>query len=295
MSIAIIGPGGFIGEHLCRWLQERGHAITRHSSKNGTGINPVSGLMPESFALPDETSAVVYMSQSPYTNAQTDDYPHAFNVNALSAHRVATIAAQRRVRRFVFVSSANVYAPSFDPMSERHPCAPDGLYAATKLCGEMMARAACGERTSFTALRLFGVYGPGQRTRLMSMLRDRIEAGVAVTLQAGPGGARDGGLRMSWLRVDDACAAIERAALHESSDLPVAINVAGPRAYSLRETAEIIGQQMGIKPVFKETSMQRARDFIADLWLAGAYLGAPFRDLDGRATPARRHSGEIAA
>lgn len=280
MSIAIVGPGGFIGTRLCAHLESRGIAYTTHSSRDGTGIASTTGLWQRRNYVAPGTQALVYLAQSPYTNSQATDYPHAFNVNALSAQEVALEAAARRVRRFVYVSAANVYAPAFGPLCEQgSPCGPDSLYAATKLCGEMLARATCGDRTDFTALRLFGVYGPGQTTRLMALLRDRVATGAPVSVQRGQDGQRDGGLRMSWVHVDDVCAAIEHAALHLCSDLPDAINVAGPGAYSITSTAELLGRELGRKPVFEDTGTRRGRDFIADTRLQDIYLGGPFRDL----------------
>lgn len=280
MSIAIIGPGGFIGTHLCRWLDEKGAAYTRHSSREGTGIEPVSGLLPESFKYPAGTTAVVYMAQSPYHNAQIDDYPHAINVNALSAERAADLAGLYRVPVFVYVSAANVYAPTFEPCGEYDTCEPDGLYAASKLCGEMLTAYACNTgstKTRYCALRLFGVYGPGQQKRLMSLLWDRVESGEPITMQYGEGGRHDGGLKMSWVYVDDVCAAIEHAA---AGHVAGPVNVAGPRAYSLHETAEAIGAAIGKHPVYEHAGTRRKRDFIADTATMRRVFPFEFRDLN---------------
>ena len=83
-------------------------------------------------------------------------------VNASGTLTVLLAAKEESVRRFVYVSSSEVYGTArFVPMSENHPTFPMTVYGASKLAGECYARAfyeTYGYAT--VVVRPFNAYGP---------------------------------------------------------------------------------------------------------------------------------------
>jgi UDP-glucose 4-epimerase len=83
-------------------------------------------------------------------------------VNATATLDLLMLARSLRVRRFVCVSSSEVYGTArHTPMSEEHPTYPNTVYGASKLAGECYTRSFCqayGYPT--TVVRPFNTYGP---------------------------------------------------------------------------------------------------------------------------------------
>jgi UDP-glucose 4-epimerase len=84
------------------------------------------------------------------------------DVNATATLGLLELAAHAGIRRFVHVSSSEVYGPAVRaPMDEDHPTRPTTVYGAAKLAGESYARAlhATG-RLQVVIVRPFNAYGP---------------------------------------------------------------------------------------------------------------------------------------
>jgi UDP-glucose 4-epimerase len=80
-------------------------------------------------------------------------------VNALEA------ACRNDIERFVMISSSEVYGDSDTfPLKEDHTPAPVSIYGVSKLAAEAYCLAFHAQRKlKTTCLRMFNVYGPGQR------------------------------------------------------------------------------------------------------------------------------------
>jgi len=107
---------------------------------------------------------------------------------ALTCSLIAALA-ERPPRRFIHIGSCSEYAPIEAParLDEDHPLDPPSLYGAAKasawLCGRTLA-ARLG--VPLVALRLFGVYGPGEApSRLVPYLLSRLRAGEVPALTGG--------------------------------------------------------------------------------------------------------------
>ncbi|MBI5719983.1 MAG: aminotransferase class I/II-fold pyridoxal phosphate-dependent enzyme [Burkholderiales bacterium] len=84
-------------------------------------------------------------------------------VNATGSLVLACAARAAGVRRFVHVSSSEVYGSATRvPMTEDHPCAPSTVYGAGKLAGEALVRALhASAGLPAVIVRPFNAYGPG--------------------------------------------------------------------------------------------------------------------------------------
>lgn len=262
MKVLVIGSHGYMGGHLMRGLAIEGMEPEGASTSDGSGIEPVSGLLPESFQINEDVSVVIYVAQSPYYRQMPDKASHVFAVNSLSPVRAAVAARRAGVRRFIYVSTGTVYAPSFLPLAETAPLRRDNLYAMSKLHGEE-ALSLFRQYMDVVVVRPFGIYGPGQKGRMVPNLISSVRRGAPIDLQPKSDDPDDdGGLRISLCHIDDAVNVLIGIA---KTGGPAYLNLAGVEAMSIREMALIIGQMLGRTPNFSITSNPRDSDLIADI------------------------------
>jgi nucleoside-diphosphate-sugar epimerase len=202
--------------------------------------------------LPAQADAVLHMAQA-YA-AFPDAAAEIFEVNAGSTQRLAEYARHAGVRRFVLTSSGSVYRPSSKPLRESAPTRPSVYHPATKLMAETTLQY-YGPWFSIGILRLFAPYGPGQKNRLIPRMIESVRSGQAITL------SRGGEPRINPIYIDD-LVTIVRQSLHD--DASYTVNVAGPRALSMRQLAELIGRGVGRHPRFVRRDGAVAGDLIAD-------------------------------
>lgn len=262
----IIGAGGFIGRHLGRAHAALGHAVIGLDAARdvdaGFPVAEFDVLGPVDAPIPAACDVVYYLAQSPHYRDFPEHAEHLFAVNALGALRAATTAARAGARRFVYASTGNVYAPTFEPMQEGDAVRRDDAYALSKLAGEEMV--AVVPDIEVTRVRLFGVFGPGQRAGLVPAIAERVAANEPVTLAAHPHVADDdGGLRISLTCVDDVIQMLT-GLVARPDVLPGVVNLAAPEAASVREIATAIGDTLGIAASFAPAP-SRQTDFIADV------------------------------
>lgn len=263
MSTLVIGSTGYMGRHLMSALDAAGLPAVGASSSDKTGINPDTGLLPDSFTISVGTSTVVYMAQSPRYR-ESDQSSHVLAVNVVSAVRAAVAARKAGVRRFIYVSTGTVYAPSFEPLAEDARVLGVDWYSLSKIQGEQAVQMFRNDM-EIHVVRPFGVYGPDQSGRLVPNLITSIQAGHPITLQGRQEDPADsGGLRISLCYVGDATRIlmhlIERGG-------PPCLNLAGEQAVSIRTLTTLLGELLGQSPVLTQTSTFRKFDLVADIGL----------------------------
>ena len=273
MKIAVIGARGFIGRRLTPALTRAGHEVVAVTSESS--FDPLSGLL-TSPAVPAPLDAIVYLSQSPRYRDVPRQAAHVWGVNVVSAMIAAEWGRRLGVRQFIYASTGTIYSPSFAAHPETDPLRRDRGYALSKIHAEEALRQFDGDMRVCCA-RCFGVYGPGQRDKLIPNLIASMRAGRAVELQRHPHRADDaGGVRLSMIHVDDAVRAF--MALVDPG-LSGPINIAA-EVLSIRQMAEAIGNASGIAPVFADVAQPREGDVIADTSRLAAIVGGPYKTLE---------------
>lgn len=263
MTTLVIGNTGYMGRHLMAGLAAAGLQAAGASSSDGTGIHPDTGLLPDSFAVAAGTDAVVYMAQSPRYR-DPDQASHVLAVNVVSAVRAAAAARKAGVRRFIYVSTGTVYAPSFDPLAEDAPVRGADWYSLSKIQGEQAVQMFSSDM-DVHIVRPFGIYGPGQTGRLVPNLMASIQEGRTITLQGRRDDPSDAdGLRISLCHVDDATSILLQLIQHGG---PARLNLAGEEAASIRTLATLLGELMQRPPVLAAATALRNFDLVADIGL----------------------------
>jgi UDP-glucose 4-epimerase len=187
-KVVVTGGAGFIGSSLARQLHAAGAAVVVIDSLiNGKRENVAQhqgNVQPHKANVQPDTAdiqleiadirdldrirplvadaAVVYhlaclgVRHSIHAPAQNHE------VNATATLNLLGLARDRGVKRFVYVSSSEVYGTArWTPMSENHPTFPTTVYGAAKLAGECYTRA---YHTTYAyetvVIRPFNAFGP---------------------------------------------------------------------------------------------------------------------------------------
>lgn len=145
-------------------------------------------------------------------------------------------------RRFIHVGSCSEYAPIDAParLREDHPLDPPSLYGAAKasafLCGRLLA-ARLG--VPLVALRLFGVYGPGEApARLVPHLLAKFAAGETPELTGGEQ-VRD------FTFIGDVADALALAAVAPGVEVGEVYNVCSGAPARVRDLVEMVARLVG--------------------------------------------------
>jgi nucleoside-diphosphate-sugar epimerase len=182
MHVFIAGGAGYIGSVLVPTLLERGHRVTvldrlyfgdalaRAQARFGEKLRVVRGdVRAFDRALLTSVDAVVDLSGISNDPSCELDPDLTRSVNVDGARRLAGIAREQGVRRYVFSSSCSVYGHGDGPgLAEASPRRPVSLYARAKAEVEdfllEMGRSSRGE-IDVCALRLATVFGLSPRMR----------------------------------------------------------------------------------------------------------------------------------
>jgi nucleoside-diphosphate-sugar epimerase len=174
--VLVTGASGFIGSAVVEALARDGHAVRaavrRPHLSFPDGVDVVQHRdLAEAFdwqPLVQGVDQVVHLAGIAHTKgAGAAAYDR---INRLATARLATAAAQARVRHFIFISSIRAQTgPAADhALTERDPPAPTDAYGASKLAAEEAVRSS---GVPFTILRPVLVYGPGMKGNLALLAR----------------------------------------------------------------------------------------------------------------------------
>jgi len=217
MTLAITGAGGFIGSNLLERALEQGFGVRAHLGPPDApihappaGVRGVRALIEDPApvrSLVQGADVVIHLAGPPSVAASWRDPVGCVRAHVEGTANVLEACRAGGIRRFVYLSSAEVYAAGQTaPVSEESRVKPRSPYGAAKLAAEHLVDA-YGEGCGMAAciLRLFSVFGPRQRAGVVDEICRRALAGGPVELEA-PGVVRD------FCFVDDVVEAVLRAA-----------------------------------------------------------------------------------
>jgi UDP-glucuronate 4-epimerase len=250
-TVCVTGGLGFVGTRLCHALLDRGRPVRCVDSLVGSyapGTGPAAasalaargaeivhvhaGVESDEFALAG-AEAVIHLAALPGVRTPRP-FATLWRENTRATERLARAAAERGAR-FVLASTSSVYGDAVHlPTPEDAPPSPLGPYARSKLAAERACLTGAREQGADAVIvRLFTVYGPGQRPDMAFARWIRALA----TGQPVPWHARAGTVR-DFTYVDDAVAGL-LAALDRGRSGQV-YNVSGQAPVPLREALAVI-------------------------------------------------------
>lgn len=260
-SALVLGAGGFLGSHLCRYLLEQGWSVTGlardvtapHAVARLRGIADdlrlVEGGAGDEAVLGDllPSTDAVFPLAGRSGAARSMDAP-LLDLASNGASQLALLEAVRRHAphaRTVFPGSRLQYGRvRAVPVREDAPVAPVSVYGVHKALGEsyhLLYARVYGVQTC--SLRISNPYGPGQDRPdeafgVVGTFLATAARGGTISLYGGGHQLRD------YVYVRDLCALLELAVTHPAAVGEV-FNAGGPRPVRLRDMAEAVVDVVG--------------------------------------------------
>ncbi|HSV48137.1 MAG TPA: SDR family oxidoreductase [Ramlibacter sp.] len=195
MKLLVTGVEGYIGCLLAPFLQARGHDIVGLD----TGYYRDGWLFSDRALVPafprtinrdireiepaelQGVDAVVHMAELSNDPLGENDLELTYRINHKASVRLAQLAREAGVQRFVYTSSCSVYgvADGEQPMDERSPMNPQTAYARCKTMVERDVGAMASPTFSPVFLRNATAYGASPRMRFDIVLNNL--CGIAAT------------------------------------------------------------------------------------------------------------------
>jgi nucleoside-diphosphate-sugar epimerase len=173
--ILITGGAGAIGSNLAQTLLERGNEVgviddlsSGYRDLVPDGVRFVEGSITDDKPLAaafDPVPDFVIHAAALFANQNSVEHPQAdLLVNGLGSIKVLERAVEARVQKVVFCSSSCVYGGKEVMRESDTDLAPDTPYAISKWLGERyVCYWANQHKLNAASVRLFNVYGPGER------------------------------------------------------------------------------------------------------------------------------------
>jgi UDP-glucose 4-epimerase len=289
--ILVTGGAGFIGSHLVDELVGRGEAVSvlddfstgrnenlREAQGRGD-VRIVQGSMLDPEALNEAIGGcdrVFHLAVQCVRRSLSKPLEN-HEINATGTLRVLETARRKKLRRFIYCSSSEVYGDAgADLLNERTTsCEPITVYGAAKLAGEHYTRAY--SRTYGVpglVVRPFNAYGPREHDRgdlaeVIPRFVIRVLNGLPPVIFGDGKNARD------FTYVTDVARGLAMAAECDGL-LGRVVNIACGRAITIEQVAQIVlrlCQRTDLKPLMLPARPGDVHFLHADTALAARVLG----------------------
>ena len=259
-KILVTGADGFIGSHLVEMLLLHGHDVRAFCLYNSSGswgwldslpkpmlneLDVVLGDIRDPVCVYNAMKgcdtvyhlaaliAIPYSYQAPSSYVET-------NINGTL--NVVQAARDLGVSRVIHTSTSETYGTAqYVPITEDHPLVAQSPYAATKIGADQLALSYWRSfQTPVSVLRPFNTYGPRQSARaVIPTIISQIASGQTTIKLGSTSPTRD------FNFVSDTCLAFIAVAESEKT-IGLVVNSASKFEISIKDTAELIGDVMGV-------------------------------------------------
>jgi nucleoside-diphosphate-sugar epimerase len=158
LKILITGAKGFIGSNLCLKLETLNIPFIPYSEHHDTwDVNIFDQY------LSDEITHVIHLAAKSFV-PESWEVPEVYvQTNVNSTH--CLLEFSRKINaKFIFLSSYMYGKPHYLPIDENHPTSVLNPYALSKYLSEEVCKFyALNFQVSTCVLRVFNIYGPGQK------------------------------------------------------------------------------------------------------------------------------------
>lgn len=258
----VTGGTGFIGKSLCASLRAKGQTVMTLSSADGDVASA------ETWNRLPPARVVFHLAGRSFVPDSWTRGPDFVHTNVCGTEHALTYCRRHGAR--IVLASAYVYGiPQRLPIRESDPVSPNNPYALTKHLSEQMCEfAAQYQGVVATALRIFNVFGPGQRPEfLIPKVIQQVRSGHEVRLF-------DLAPRRDYVYLSDVVDAFVRA-----GEVTMGFNVLNVGSGTSLSVAEIVDKIQAVArtqlPVASDSVERRQEipDVVADISLAQQVLG----------------------
>jgi nucleoside-diphosphate-sugar epimerase len=256
----VTGAAGFVGSHLSQALLARGHQVIGVDAfvpyyprplkeLNLARLRDQAGFRFQELDLrsadlaplfADKIDALFHLAAQAGLLRSWQEFESYMTCNVLATQRLLEAAAPSKPH-FLHISTSSVYG-RFATGGETSPLEPISPYGITKLAAEHLVQA---YGTSFglpaTILRLFSVYGPGQRPDMgYNIFIDRILKGETITIDG------DGTDSRSNTYVLDVVQGLVRAFEQPAQSVGETFNIGGGEEVTVLQVLEMLQELSGL-------------------------------------------------
>jgi len=299
--VAVTGGAGFIGSALVGVLLDLGASVAVIDDLSSSDAEAIGALLERSpegrlrfvhasilepEGLEDATApaeTIFHLAAVTSVGQSFDEPDRCASVNALGTARVLE-AARGQGASLIYAGSCSAYGGVPTPHREDGPVDPISPYAAAKLAGELETVSwARAYQMSAVSLRLFNVYGPGQRAggayaAAIPAFVDRLRRGEPPVIYG------DGEQERDFVHIVDVVRAFLIAGAASDRLAGRIINIGSGKPISIAELARRIARLSGrpdIEPIHEAARPGDVRRSCADVSKAASSLGfEPQVDLD---------------
>lgn len=176
-KVLVTGGAGFIGSHLSHGLVDLGYHVVILDNLVRGKYDYVKDIVEDKRAtflegdIRNESNVHDAMKGAKFVFHEaavcinySQKYPEeSIHVNIEGSFNVFKAAAEAKVEKLIFASSASVYGnPVYLPMDENHPLNPITPYCVSKISDEYFLKIFSPKGLKYNILRNFNVYGPRQ-------------------------------------------------------------------------------------------------------------------------------------
>lgn len=250
--VLVTGAGGFVGSHLALGLAQLGFEVVasdrEFDNEATTRLAGLERLTCEVSDLDGSLGPIDGVIHGAAITAQPEELAisdfELLEENLQLTLDVLKLAQTRRVKRFIFLSSAGVFDGTQEARLDEtsHPLG-SGSYATAKRMGELATQSLRASGALDTlSVRLGNLYGPDERPRktrprmsLVARLLDEAALTASLTLTT-PEALRE------WTQVQDLAPALARLLEHPAP--PELVHLCAPHIFTDRELAEKLRQHL---------------------------------------------------
>lgn len=251
MKVLVTGASGFLGRYVTRELINAGYKVkgAYHSPSKKTMVEEL-GAEPVSFSLEDENTYltalenvdVVIHLAAYYTFTGKRELYYKLNVEA--TEKLARLAINKGVNRFIYCSSTEALGPVENPPADENAVPnPQNDYGKSKLEAEKRIISLRAKGLKYTIIRPSGLYGPGNVNDVSYwFITGYIKGGLPSKFVIG-----DGKTYVQFAHVKDVARGF-KLALEKEESINETFVISEEKYYSYLEVYEILSELTGISP-----------------------------------------------
>ncbi len=280
MIVLVTGASGYFGSNMIRYLLEKGdevYGISRNDKLISSNLmyHQIKGDLSEwnfDTDLPPKLDAIIHLAQSMEYRKFPDGIDDMIAVNILSSIKLADYGRKVGVKVFFFSSTGNVYQHSSLPLHEESTLDSSSFYAANKISVELLLKPFS---VYFNVIigRIFGIYGAGQKDKLIPNIIGKIKNSETIQL------AGDIGPMINFIHIKDLVEIVYIIINKGRSGYEI-FNLGGEYGITLKSIVYKIYEYLNVVPNVERTN-QVAPKMIGDISKLKKVLGAfQFRIID---------------